>query len=98
VNAEAGETAAAAGCKLFEALRQMPPSPCAVKGAGMNRKRAIPGTRIIFRILSGACQWRMSSFYKGNPVLHEAWNRGYTASYDYFLDVWMWEGSDRSLR
>ena len=47
-----GETAAAAGCKprsrrerREEALRQMPPFRCALTGAGMNKKWAIPGTR-----------------------------------------------------
>ncbi len=47
VNAVPGEIAGDAGCKLFEALRQIPPSPCTVKGAGMNRKWAIPGTRTL---------------------------------------------------
>jgi len=50
-----GEIVAAAGCKPApvgndgtRALRQMPPFPCAAKGAGMNRKWAIPGTRFPF--------------------------------------------------
>ena len=50
--ADTGEIAAAAGCKPApvgnngpRALRQIPPFPCAVKGAEMHKKWAISGTR-----------------------------------------------------
>jgi len=55
--ADTGEIAAAAGCKPApvgnngpRALRQIPPFPCAVKGAEMHKKWAISGTRYFYHL------------------------------------------------
>ena len=51
MNAGMGEIADDAGCKLFEALRQIPPFPCTVKGAGMTESGLFPARALYLKMV-----------------------------------------------
>jgi len=49
MNTGAGEKAAATGCKLFEARRQIPPFPCALNGAEMTESGLFPARALYLK-------------------------------------------------